>query len=237
MPTELDLITFPSREAAADRLADVILAHLQAGLRVKERVNLAVSGGATPKLLHERLSERDCPWANVDITLADERWVPPGETGSNETFAQETLVKGKAADAHFAGLWSDARSLEEGAELASKSYDALGNGPDVVLLGMGPDGHTASWFPYAEGLDKALAPSAPAVVAVRAKRSAVTGELTERLTLSLARVASAKLIILLMHGDEKRETFAAAKANDSTEEMPVRALFRERPDLWAAWAP
>ena len=107
---------------------------------------------------------------------------------------------------------------------------------DAVILGMGEDGHTASWFPRAFGLDRALG-SDDRVCAVRAEKSAVTGDEVDRMTLTLSAIRDATVIVLAIAGESKRLAFANASEAGPVEAMPVRAIMRARPDLWACWAP
>lgn len=220
----------------AERLADVIEAQLARALGERSRATLAASGGSTPAALYKALSGRALDWSRVAAPLVDERWVPPGAEGSNETFVSSTLQQGKAAGAEVVGLWSDAASPAAGAEAAGARIAALGAPLDVVVLGMGTDGHTASWFPHARGLEDALSLES-GVVHVKAQQSEVTKEHLDRLTLTLGAVAEARLVCLLITGAEKREAFEKACAPGPVEDMPARAIFRARPDMWICWAP
>ncbi|MEO1043276.1 MAG: 6-phosphogluconolactonase [Pseudomonadota bacterium] len=228
---------FADGDALAAALADRVATALSAALETKERVSLAVSGGSSPLQVHGLLAERPLAWDRVDVVLVDERWVAPDHEGSNEAFVRETLLHDCAQDAQLTGLWSETGNLPAGATIASRAMAYVSQPLDVVLLGMGPDGHTASWFPSAEGLTAALADDASPVVAIRAQASDVTGALTERLTLSLPMVAEATSISLLMRGETKRAVFEQALSDGDVEDLPVRAILRKRPDMWVGWAP
>lgn len=234
MAAEAELISFESRTAMASRLADVIEAQLARSLAEKERATLAVSGGSTPKALYETLAARDLPWNNIRLTLVDERWVPSDHPRSNEAFVEGSFAA--ASGVRVQGLYNGAASPHDGVASVAETLDGLQKTFDVVVLGMGDDGHTASWFPHAEGLTDALAGDAW-VCAVRAMQSDVTGEEVDRLTLTLSAIKDARLIILLLAGETKRRTFERALEDGPVEDMPVRAILRARPDLWVCWAP
>ncbi|MGE0407845.1 MAG: 6-phosphogluconolactonase [Amphiplicatus sp.] len=221
------LIAFESREAMAARLADLVEAALGRALEARGAASLAVSGGASPAGLYAALSRRRLDWARVTAALVDERWVPPTSEGSNERFIRETLARHEAAAARLVGLWS-ATTPAQGLRAAEAR---LPKGFDVVLLGMGEDGHAASWFPHAEGLRDALSKEARLAVVTTG------GAYRQRMTLTLGAVASAPLVILLIAGEAKRRAFEEARRAGPVEDAPVRAILQERPDLWVAWAP
>lgn len=237
MGSDPALIEFSSPAAMAARLADLMQAVIDRAVAAQGLATIALSGGATPSLLYRALASRKVDWPNVTATLVDERFVPPSATGSNEAFLRATFLQDAAARARFVGLWNDASSLEAATEEANARVRNLVRPFDVVVLGMGLDGHTASWFPQADGLDKALAADAPLVVPVRARRSDVTGEHTERLTLSLRAIVDARLVILLLTGAEKRAAFEKFAGAGPIDAAPVRAVVAARPDIWACWAP
>ncbi|MEO1658181.1 MAG: 6-phosphogluconolactonase [Pseudomonadota bacterium] len=237
MATNPQLTTFSDHESLAAAVVDQVEKTLTIALEKRERASLAVSGGSSPRLAHGLLAQRPLAWDRIDVTLVDERWVAPDANGSNEAFAKETLLTGKAADARFIGLWSDAENLQAGADAAARALGTIAMPFDAVLLGLGSDGHTASWFPHAEGLTEALADDAPTVAAVQAMQSEVTGTLTERLTLTLPVVASARMVGLLMTGAAKRAVFEKALQEGDIEDLPVRAILHKRPDIWVGWAP
>jgi 6-phosphogluconolactonase len=221
----------------AARLADLMQIALDRAVAAQGLASIALSGGSTPSLLYLALASRKVDWPNVAATLVDERFVPPSASGSNEAFLRATFLQGAAGRARFVGLWNDAGALEAAAAEANARVRNLVRPFDVVVLGMGLDGHTASWFPLADGLSQALAADAPLVTPVRAKKSDVTGEHTDRLTLSLRAIADARIVILLLAGAEKRAAFEKFSLVGPVEEAPVRAILAARPGIWACWAP
>lgn len=232
------LIAFPSRAAMAARLADLIALRLQASIAKRGRALFAASGGSTPKPLYEALSAANIDWTRIDVTLVDERWLAPGAPGSNETSVRETLLKNRAAAANFTGLKTAEADPFAAAPAVNAALDALAFPIDVAVMGIGADGHTASWFPNAEGLTAALdAAGQTKAVAIRAQKSDVTGDFLDRMTLTLPTIARAKLVVLIMTGPDKHETFEAARAGGDEKDMPVRALLHAAPELWACWAP
>ncbi len=237
MGSEPALIAFSSPEQMAARLSDLIEATIERAVAAQGLATIALSGGSTPAPLYQALAARAVDWPNVTATLVDERFVPPSGKGSNEAFIRSTFLHGYAAKSRFVGLWNEAPSLDAAAKEAAARIGGLVRPFDVVVLGMGFDGHTASWFPHAEGLASALAADAPLVAPVRARKSAVTGDHVERLTLSLRAITDAHLIILTMTGAEKRASFEQFASGGAVEDAPVRAVLRARPDIWASWAP
>ena len=237
MAVDLDMQTFISANAMAIRLADKIEALLCAAIKERGAASMAVSGGSTPAALYKELSARDLAWGQVTVVLVDERWVAPGEDGSNETFVRETLAQNKASKLKLIGLWSEARAPEDGLAEAEARLANLDAPFDVVIMGMGNDGHTASWFPHSDGLQLALAPYGNKLVAIKAIPSDVTGSHVQRITLTLSAIKDAGFICLLLAGEEKRKTLELALADGPLQSMPVRAILKARPNIYVAWAP
>lgn len=192
--------------------------------------NIALSGGSTPRPAYETLARADLPWAKVHFLLVDERFVPPSAEASNERMLREALAPALAAGAALLPMYAEDASLEEAAARADAAYAPLRI--DVALMGMGGDGHTASWFPGAPRLAEALDPStARTVVSQSAPGAQGSGE---RLTLTLPAVARAGAVLLLITGEDKRAVLERALAK---RDAPVAALFgRDTPVqvLWAA---
>jgi len=232
------LIAHASKDAMAEVLAGEIAADLSAAIEARGRASFVVSGGSTPRPLYERLSAAPIDWSKVDIVLMDERWVAPGEAGSNESFVRETLLQGEGAKARFFGLWSEPGDLAGGRDRAEAALKEVPGPFDVALFGIGTDGHTASWFPHGQGLAESLAPNGRRVEAVSAQASEVTGDLTTRMTLTFPAFTGTRRMILLMSSAPKRQAWEAAQGEGPVEDMPVRALLRDPDiDLIAHWAP
>ncbi len=221
---------FDSREALDTALAAHIAGQLDQALKQRGRASLAVSGGSTPKGMFGQLAESDIDWAKVCVTLVDERWVPPDDPDSNERLVREHLLQGPAAGAAFVGLKSAAASASQG---LAASLVALGAVPlplDCVVLGMGGDGHTASWFPEASNLAELIDPANPAPLGICDPVTAPH----QRITLTLPLVLAAGEIILHITGEEKRAVLAEA----AQRHYPIAAITEQQANpatIW--WAP
>jgi len=153
---------------------------------------------------------------------------------SNEAFVRAAFAN--ANGAHINGLYDGSASPKDAIDNIAERLASRTSRFDVVVLGMGNDGHTASWFPHAKGLGSALE-SDRSVCAVTAIKSDVTGDEVERVTLTLSAIRDARLVILMMAGDAKSAAYAKALEAGPVDEMPVRAILRARPDMWVCWAP
>ena len=139
---------FTAREELAETLARDVADELIRAIAAKGKATLAVSGGATPKLFFDKLSRAELSWARVTVTLVDERQVPESSERSNARLVRKHLLQNKAAAAKFVPLFDNAE--------AGKTSPF-----DVAVLGMGSDGHTASFFPGADRLAEALDSDTP----------------------------------------------------------------------------
>ena len=216
---------FPDAQEMFSTLADEIVARLKSAIESGGRASLVVSGGTTPEALFADLSNRDLPWDKVWITISDERWIAPSEDGSNEKMVRAKLLRGKAAAAHFVSLKTDDAQPQGGQAVVEARIAAMPKPFDVLLVGVGNDGHIASLYPDAPELKTILDTKAPALVhAVHAQSAAATGD---RITLTLRAILDSKWIVILIKGDEKMKTYTMAKSGSDMSKMPVRALLTQ----------
>ena len=211
---------FTSGTELAQALSEAIATQLAAAIAERGQAVLAVSGGTTPLRLFEILSRRAIDWNAVTITLVDERFVPVDSDRSNEKLVRDHLLRDNAGVAKFVGLYN-AATVEAAALAAANRIDALHRPFDVVVLGMGNDGHTASFFPGGDRLDQAIDPDTRALVLPIHAEGA--GE--KRLTLTLPLIVGAGMLVLHIEGAAKQATLEKALAGNDEMEMPVRAVF------------
>jgi len=225
---------YASKDELASALADAVADDIKAGIESRGQAIIAVSGGTTPKKFFSRLGKhRDVDWEKVSVTLVDERWVPETSGRSNAALVNETLLQGPAAVAKFIPLYS---GEEEPNVTALAKTDGLLDGLpkpfDAVVLGMGSDGHTASFFPGGDNLAEALASEGP-VVAMRAPGA---GE--PRVTLTLPQLLRTRALYLHIEGEEKARVLDEALGEGPVEQMPIRAVLRqETTPLTIYWSP
>ena len=211
---------FEAREALAATLARDVADELLRAIEAKGRATLAVSGGTTPKLFFEKLSEIDIPWSRVSVTLVDERQVPETSERSNARLVREHLLRNRAAAAKFIPLAGNPDAEKVAAF-------------DVAVLGMGSDGHTASFFPGGDRLSEALdADSGKRLIEMTAPGA---GE--PRLTFTLPVLEQAGRLALHIEGAEKKQVLKKALAEGPAEEMPVRAVLRSAAPVTLYWCP
>ena len=223
--------TFNDKQQLADALAEAVAANLKAGIAARGKASVALSGGTTPVAFFQVLSRReDVQWDKVTVTLVDERWVDETSDRSNARLVKQHLLQGRAALATFVPLYQGGETPD-----AAKSSAAQATVPrplDAAVLGMGNDGHTASFFPGGDTLSEALTAEGP-VIAIRAPGA---GE--PRVTLTLKQLLAAKALYLHIEGEVMGETLRKAEAEGPIEDMPVRAILRETSTpLTIYWCP
>ncbi len=230
--TQLSPFHFDTPDALAEALAAAVAADLQAAIAGHGHATLAVSGGTTPLRFFRALSAQPLDWARVTVTLVDERWVPDTHERSNARLVRQLLLQGPAAQARFLPLYRDSAEPEPVlAEITASLPARL----DVVVLGMGTDGHTASFFPGGDHLAQALDPRGPDVLLPM--RAAGAGE--PRITLTLPALLAADHVYLHVEGAAKHQVLAdATTGNGAGADYPMRTVLAHaaRP-LRVYWCP
>ncbi len=214
-------IVIEERSRLADAAAEWIAAAVESDVRYQGQCALALSGGETPRPVYERLA-RDpfalrISWRDVQVYFGDERAVPPRDAASNYGMAAATLlgrVPIPAANVHR--MEAERADRDE----AAREYERLLPARlDLLLLGMGPDGHTASLFP----LSPALAERRRRVVAVTGPTSPTPSPATARLTITPPVIAAARRVAVLVVGADKAATVACAlQGGPGADDFPVR---------------
>jgi 6-phosphogluconolactonase len=228
---------FPSRDALLEALYQEIESSLRQDLANNEQVSLLLSGGSTPGPLYQRLSSVDLDWSRVSVGLVDERWVESDHDASNERLLKQTLLQNFAAQASFSGMKNSAPTPFSGEVECQTQCAALPEPYSICLLGMGPDGHTASLFPQAKGLSQALN-SEQLCAAIEANASAVTGDYVERMSLTPKAILRAKKLILLITGEDKWQVYQQARVTTDVMAVPVSLFLQQSDaDVDVYWAP
>lgn len=213
---------FEDNAALASKLALRIAHDLEAAIAIRGKATLAVSGGTTPVPLFKALSQQPLDWQHVSITQVDERWVGQNHADANAGLIQQHLLQNRASCAHFISMKTEESSPFEAQQTASKKLSAFAEHIDVVLLGMGEDGHTASFFPGANTLPEALNMQSKILcVAVTPPRAA-----HDRMTLCLPAILSAQNLYLHITGTTKLAILQQAYTDGAIEDLPIRAVVR-----------
>ncbi|WP_176591349.1 6-phosphogluconolactonase [Sphingobium sp. EM0848] len=213
MPTEHLFID--GALAAADMARRITLI-LGEAIAARGVATIALSGGRSPRPVLEALSATALDWDKVIVTLVDERWVAPDHADSNERLVRETLLQGQAAAARFVPMKNGAADAHAGQAACEAALAALPWPLDIVLLGMGEDGHTASLFPAAKELAEGLSTEALTL--------AVTPPAAphQRMTLSAKAILKSRHIFLQIGGAAKKAIYHKALAGEAMEELPIR---------------
>ena len=201
-------------------LAERIAQNLRSALAQADHATLAVSGGSTPRRLFAALSRQPLDWSRVLLTQVDERWVGEQHRDSNARLIREQLLVNAAAAARFLSMKTAQTDVFAARGAVTDKLAAFAAGADVLVLGMGDDGHTASFFPDSETLASALDPASTALCeAVRPPRAA-----HDRMTLTLACIVQSRHLYLHIAGASKQAVLAQALQAGQQTELPIRAV-------------
>ncbi|QNN65357.1 6-phosphogluconolactonase [Sphingomonas rhizophila] len=231
---EAEFWDYDSVDEMADAVAGDIGFIVESAIEARGNALLALPGGKTPVPIYQRLAKAELPWKRVTIIPGDERLVPMDNELSNvralaKTFlpvgARVIPVTGDIADVKLAGNSADARLQD------------LPWPPDVVLLGMGTDGHTASIFPGADLEDALNAPKARRMVGVTPDPLPPEAPVG-RVTLTRSAILSARTLLIAITGQEKRDLLEQAIEDGHSSKLPIgRVLAEAEQPIDIHWAP
>lgn len=219
----------PEQAALIQRSLDLILSKMETAIQERGLFTIALSGGSTPKPIYEAIATRSLPWDKIHVFWGDERYVPPDDPDSNYLMAGHAwLDKVDIPDSNIHPMPTDeadpavaARKYEE--HLREFFQTTVGDFPalDLILLGMGDDGHTASLFPHTEALK------------VRDRLITVGNKDSQpRITFTAPFINQGRCVMFVVAGANKRPALAqvfAPVADDLT--YPSR-LIKPQGELW-----
>lgn len=223
--TETEIAILPDADAVARAVAGIVAAMSNAA---DGAFSIALAGGETPRLLYETLAQEPyksgIDWAKWDVWWGDERCVPPTDEMSNYGLAAETLLDKVPIPAERihrihgeAGSQAAALSYENDIR---ERYHADMPQFDLVLLGMGEDGHTAALFPGTHALQETRLAAVP---------GAAPTPPHDRVTLSLPAINAARRVVFIVVGREKAHALRAVLAADEEDaQQPPAALVRPK---------
>ncbi len=214
-----EILRFDDIDAAAADAASRIAAALGGA----GPVSFVATGGRTPGPIYDRLAAAPLDWPRVWVTLSDERWVDEASPASNAGLLRQRLLTGAAAKARFVPLMGGEATPQAGAAAAEARLRAMPRPFDMVLLGMGEDGHVASLFPGAPmAAGEALCLPVP------------TGRDEPRISLTLPALLDSRQVLVFATGAAKWAVLQAALGG---ADLPVTRVLEEHPSVTVIWSP
>ncbi len=230
LPVHVEQRLFETSDAAARGLAQSVAHDLRQALAERPQASLLVSGGRSPIPFFQALSVEKLDWSKVVVSLADERWVTPSQPDSNGRLVEENLLRNAAAAAHWLPLKTADATPEDGIPAIERAMVALPLPVDVLVLGVGEDGHTASLFPCAD--ETPLAMTSDRLVAAIHPRTAPHA----RVTFTLPILLQARSTFVAIAGQSKREVLERAVA--AVPPLPSgEVLLASRGAVHVFWSP
>ena len=214
---------FKTEEELVEMLSRRIASDLENAIRTHGKASLIVSGGKTPIPLFKKLSKVPLEWEAVTVGLCDERWISPTHKESNEHLVKQYLLQGRAGEAAFVGMYTEGVETEAAEGLCAEKIKEALYPFDVLLLGMGSDGHTASLFPGNLKLEKAFDLENDALCISIEPQNAPY----RRMSLTLHAILSAKHLYLHFEGEEKVAVYNEALNGDDSYKMPIRSVLNQ----------
>ena len=231
LPEYVGFYSTNSSESLAVDLSQNINEILVETIKKRGRVSMAVSGGSTPISLFKVLSHLGLDWSKVDLTLVDDRWVSSDHKDSNELLVKSHLIKNKAVNVNFVPLKNNASTAKEGQTSSEEALKSFLLPFDIVVLGMGTDGHTASLFPCSEEINSAMDLNNNDFLVATTPTSAPY----ERLGMTAKAIMDAKSVFLHLNGSSKLHTLEKAMDLKDAYKMPIYGFLENGLDIY--WSP
>lgn len=214
---------FPDKQSLIKYLTEDVSQTLSQAILKNQKASIVVSGGSTPKPFFQELQKSVLDWSKVYLTLADERWVPTDHADSNEKLVRENLV---SKDLNIISLKNQAATPFLGVSETNQALAKMPKPFDVVVLGMGDDGHTASFFPGSQDLAAALYPETVNTLCTGVIPPAYAAH--SRMTLTLPTLLNTKKIIVFFTGRDKKNVYLKACEEGPIETLPIRAILKQQ---------
>lgn len=215
------LFTFNDKNISEIALYKELVFSLNECINSKGSVNFYVSGGKSPKDLFIKLSKEKLDWTKVNVFLVDERILPTNHEDSNTNLVKQNLLQNDASKANLITCIKD--ELINDYEALKNHANNIYQTPDILILGMGADAHTASIFPTATNLDELLSDENQAYHIVKTPNY-------DRISLSLESILKAKRIFLNISGDEKYQVFLLA-CKEKNKKYPISYVINSKGNL------
>lgn len=225
----------PDARSLASALSQVMQRHVLQALSLQSKVLIGLAGGSTPMAAYADFAQATLPWQQLEFVLIDERYVPITDSQSNEANISQAFSNVKAKIGAWHGLYQHTETIEQSANLANARVKELDTALDIVIIGMGADGHIASLFiesaDYVSAMDL---DNHQAVVPIRFDQQA---QKIDRLSFTLAELLKAKKMLICICGAEKRSVLESS-LNGNKPEYAVAQLLKYYPNpVEIFWSP
>lgn len=223
---------FDSPESLTASFAKTIATLLTQAIAARGKASLLVSGGRTPVALFNTLSNSDLDWSKVMVSLVDERWVDEHDDASNTKLVKNHLLQNKASSATFVPMKTEHADAKDAVSACESNLSQMAQPFDVLILGMGEDGHTASLFPCCEQLADGLNMESGRVCIATQPTTAPH----QRMSLTLPAIVQSRNLFIHLTGEKKQQVLDDAIAQGSETEKPITAVINRAP-VTLMWAP
>ncbi len=219
----------------ANALSHAMHSHALRRLAEQQSLLIGLAGGSTPMAAYSEFAQAQLPWSRIALTLIDERFVPTTDPQSNEANIASAFTAIKTQLSGWYGLMHTSLAIEQVAQRANQEIQNLQHPMDLVVIGMGSDGHIASLF--IESADYQRAMDLQCTDAVLPIRFAAQDDKIDRISFSLAELLKAKKIFICITGDEKRRVLEQSLDGSAPEYAVAKLLKHYSRPIEIFWSP